>query len=91
MMAADGKFKLKDANDINKLKDFGFEYSRLYDAYVYIMDTGLSKIRFIIFAGEERKGEFYIDSSVMWDMFRSDRIWALLKRIKIDDLMGEVK
>ncbi len=85
------KFRLKDINDINKLESLGFEYVKLYDGYVYTMDTGVSKIRFIIFLDKERKGKFYIDSSVMWDMFKSDRIWALLKSIGIDDLMVEDK
>lgn len=83
-------FELKDIEDIKRLYNYSFEYSNLYEGYIRYYDTGLSMIRFIVFADEKRKGKLYVDSSIMWDMFNKDRILLLLKDLGIDQLFKEI-
>ena len=83
-------FELKNDNDIKKLETYLFKYDSLYEGYIKYYDTGLSIIRFIVFADEKRKGKLHVDSTIMWDVFNKDRISKLLKILNIEHLFKEV-
>ena len=83
-------FELKDIDTIKRLGTYDFEYSKLYDGYVKYYDTGISMIRFIVFADDRRKGKLYVDSSIIYDTFKKERISKLLKTLNIEHLFKEV-
>ena len=87
---SDYLFELKDIDTIKRLGTYGFEYSILYEGYVRYYDTGVSVIRFIVFADEKRKGKLYVDSSIIYDTFSKERISKLLKTLNIEHLFKEV-
>lgn len=87
---SDYLFELKDIDVIKRLGTYGFVYSTLYEGYVRYYDTGISMIRFIVFADENRKGKLYVSSSILWDTFNKERILKLLKTLNIDYLFQEV-
>jgi len=84
-------FELKDIDTIKRLEIYGFGYSILYDGYIKYYDTGVSVIRFIVFADEKRKGKLYVDSSIIYDTFKKERISKLLKTLNIEHLFKEVE
>lgn len=83
-------FELKNVNDIKRLETYLFKYDYLYEGYIKYYDTGVSMIRFIVFADEKRKGKLHVDSTIMWDVFNKDRISKLLKTLNIEHLFKEV-
>ena len=83
-------FELKDIDTIKRLGTYGFGYSVLYEGYIKYYDTGISLIRFIVFADEKRKGKLYVDSSIIYDIFKKERISKLLKTLNIEHLFKEV-
>ena len=83
-------FELKDIDTLKRLETYGFGYSILYEGYVKYYDTGISMIRFIVFADEKRKGKLYVDSTIIYDTFKKERISKLLKTLNIEHLFKEV-
>lgn len=82
-------FKIKNYDEV-KLVKLGFEYERLYDGYVYLLNTGASVIRFIVFDKGKRKDKLFVDSN-RYEIFDRDRIKKLLKELNILDMFEEIE
>ncbi len=82
-------FKIKNYDEA-KLSKLGFEYEYLYDAYVYLLNTGASEIRFFVFNKGRRKDKLFVDSN-RCETFDRDRIKKLLQDLNILDLFEEIE